>query len=408
MSNGGYIPNLFITLNNVMQRNKTLRKLKAFMYYVDSVTLCFIKKPKKEENAKKRVLIVYNLALGDGAVFSCALKNIREIYPNDEYEIAIASQKGLNKIYENLGIFDEVIPLNFSKATVNLKARREVFRKLREKYYDIVIDPIGPEECTTNVLMTRAVVGKDKISLINKDRKIFCYKHIYKNVYNQIIEIEGKDISLLEHYYAFFNKLSNANFKIEYTNLPSKPIEKDIPKEYFIIYPSASSTLKKWPVDRFAQIAKRIVEKTNLPLLLCGTGVDKEANDSLKALLPEMDILDLTDKTDILEFIDIVKKAKFVITNDTGIYHISVVSEVPVAITAGGYTYNRYLIYGFENSYKKPYITTKEMDCFNCENRCTRYKEMEDIWPCLDNISVENAWKVIEEMIDKEYLNKKE
>ena len=111
------------------------------MYFIDWILLFFIKKPRKKESSKKKVLIIYNLALGDTVVFSCALKNIRKMYPKEEYEVIIACQKGLNKIYEKLELFDKVIPLDFMKAAVNLKERYLLFKKLREEYYDIIIDP---------------------------------------------------------------------------------------------------------------------------------------------------------------------------------------------------------------------------------------------------------------------------
>lgn len=403
MNSKSYISNFFIIINNILQKNTLIRKIKQIMYFIDWILLFFIKKPRKKESSKKKVLIIYNLALGDTVVFSCALKNIRKMYPKAEYEVIIACQKGLNKIYEKLELFDKVIPLDFMKAAVNLKERYLLFKKLREEYYDIIIDPIGPEECTTNVLITRGVVGKEKISVINIDRKIYCPKFMYKKIYDKIIEIHNEKITLIEHYYEFFNKLTNNKFNISFIDLPSKEVEMDIPKEYFIIYPSASSKLKKWPIDRFAKIAQKIVDKTGLPLILCGTKVDKEDNDKLKQLVPGIEILDFTDKTQILEFIGIIKNAKFVITNDTGIYHISVISQVPVTIVAGGYTYNRYMKYEFENNYKKPYVVIEKQECFNCENRCKYTKEMNAIWPCLDKITVDQAWKVIENMIDNEY-----
>lgn len=403
MNSKSYISNFFIIINNILQKNTLIRKIKQIMYFIDWILLFFIKKPRKKESSKKKVLIIYNLALGDTVVFSCALKNIRKMYPKEEYEVIIACQKGLNKIYEKLELFDKVIPLDFMKAAVNLKERYLLFKKLREEYYDIIIDPIGPEECTTNVLITRGVVGKEKISVINIDRKIYCPKFMYKKIYDKIIEIHNEKITLIEHYYEFFNKLTNNKFNISFIDLPSKEVEMDIPKEYFIIYPSASSKLKKWPIDRFAKIAQKIVDKTGLPLILCGTKVDKEDNDKLKQLVPGIEILDFTDKTQILEFIGIIKNAKFVITNDTGIYHISVISQVPVTIVAGGYTYNRYMKYEFENNYKKPYVVIEKQECFNCENRCKYTKEMNAIWPCLDKITVDQAWKVIENMIDNEY-----
>ena len=103
----------------------------------------------------------------------------------------------------------------------------------------------------------------------------------------------------------------------------------------------------------------------------------------------------------ILEYIDLIKKAKFVITNDTGIYHIAVVSEVPVCITAGAYTYDRYLTYNFKGKekYKRPYIACKKMKCANCDNRCIKSNELNKTWPCLDEVTVEDAWKQIKDMI---------
>lgn len=399
MKNRAYIPNLFIHINNLMQRNEILRKIKVLMYFIDWFLLIFTKRPHKQEG-KKKVLIMYNLALGDGAMFACVLKNIREIYPKDEYEITIACQSGLNKIYENIETIDKVIPVNFTKATVHLKERMKAIKQLRKEYYDIVIDPIGPEECSTNVLMTRVVEGKEKITVLNKDRKTFCPKFVIRNVYTKIEKIHGANIALLEHYYEFFSILANKKLEIEFCDLPSEKLEVEMPEEYFIIYPSASSDLKKWPIERFAKIAEKIAEKTKLPMVLCGTNVDKEDNDKLKELVTNVEIIDLTNKTNILQFIETIKKAKFVIANDTGIYHISIISEVPVTATSGGYTYDRYLKYGFESKYKKPYVILKKEECFNCENRCKHSEEMNGIWPCLNKISVEDAWNVIEKMID--------
>lgn len=403
MGRSGYFSNMFVTMNNFIQKHKSIRKLKSVMYFIDGILLTCIRKPKRKEQEKKKVFIVYNLSLGDGAIFACALQNLRKIYPKEKYEIAIACQKGLNGIYENMNVFDQVIPLNFTKAAVDLKVRFHLFKELRKEYYDIILDPVGPEECTTNVLMTRAIVGDKKITVMNADRECYCYQFIYNNIYNQIISIEGKDISYLEHYTKFFSELGNQKFKSEFTDLPESKTKLELPTEYFIVYPSASSVLKQWPVERFAEIAKRVYEKTKIPLLLCGTGVDEQVNQQLKELLENnVKVIDITGKTSILEFIGVAKKAKYVITNDTGIYHICVVSEVPVAITAGGYAYHRYLMYPFEqNHYKRPYLIIHNMDCFDCENRCRYANEVKNTWPCLDKITVEDAWKVVEKMINE-------
>lgn len=402
MSKTGYFSNTFTIINNAILKNKNLRKIKALYYYIDSLLLTFIKKPKKEENKKKKVIIAFNLSLGDGAIFMTALKNLREIYPEEQYEITLACQKGLDKMYEKSNIFDKVIALNFTGSTVNLKNRIYTFKELRKQYYDIALDPIGIEECTTNILMNRAICSNEKIGIINKDRKIYCPQKIYNKVYNKILEVSGENISCIEHYNRFLNGLSNKKFPIEFMNLPSEKVKEKLPDEYFIIYPSASTEYKRWPVERYVEIAKKMYEVLNIPLILCGTGVDKEINNQFKNLLGDsVPFIDMLDKTSILEYIDLIKNAKYVIANDTGIYHIATISQVPTAVLSGGYTFDRYMAYDFEEKekFKRPYIIVENMKCFNCENRCIYKDEIDKTWPCLEKITVEKAWETIEKMI---------
>ena len=89
MAKTGYFSGTFTKINNLVLRNEKIRNLKSMYYYIDGIGLKFIKKPKQEQNSKTKVIIVYNLSLGDGAMFNCALKNIRKIYPEDKYELTI-------------------------------------------------------------------------------------------------------------------------------------------------------------------------------------------------------------------------------------------------------------------------------------------------------------------------------
>ena len=176
MAKTGYFSNVFIVINNAILKNKFLRNIKVLFYYIDGIILSFIKKPKKEYNKKQKVFIVYNLSLGDGAMFNCALKNIREIYPKDKYDILLA--------------------------------------------------PIGIEECSTNILISRAVCAEQKVGIINYGRNVTCSKKIYQKIYNKIIEVNNKEMHLIDHYFEFFNKLGNINKSPEFVDLPSDDIEK--------------------------------------------------------------------------------------------------------------------------------------------------------------------------------------
>ena len=397
MKKSKYLNNTFISFYSLIQK-LGLKRIKELMYYIDRVICLFIKKPKAIDGGKKNVLIIFNLALGDGVVFLNAINNIRELYPDNKYNIDILCQKGLELIYNDLGIFDNVIPLNFTKATVNLKERYRVIKKIRKKYYDVILDPVGANECFTNVLLTRNSCGDKKYGCIIESYEQRCSKHILKRTYNEIKILKSK--SLIEQYYEFFYK----DYNIEYCKLPMSSNKLNLPKKYYIVFPSASMELKKWPIDRYAKIVTRIYNKTKLPLVFCGTNVDRDTFKKLEELIPNIPVIDVIGKTSLIEFIDVINNASFVITNDTSTYHIAVISETPVAIVTGGYTYDRYVTYEFKgcNKYKKPYVIVDKMDCFNCINNCKKINKEDKTWPCLNNITVDYAWKIIEEMIDKE------
>ena len=402
MANSGYYPPIFSKIYNLVLKSDAIKKLKPAYYYADGVSLKFLKKPKEQSSAKTKVAILYSLSLGDGAMFSCALKNIKKIYPENEYELTIFCQRGLGDIYKATKLFDNVVALNFIKSAVSLKERKNLFKELRQEQYDILLDPIGIEECSTNILASRAICANEKIGIINYGREVTCPKRIYKNVYTKILELNDPKMHLVEHYFEFFNLLGNLNFKPEFVNLPSETLSEIISEDYFIVQPSATTEYKRWPIERFAEIAKRVYEQTKLTLIVCGTGVDRKTNDEFIDLIKDdVKYIDMTEKSSILEYIGLIKGAKFVITNDTGIYHISVVSEVPVCITAGGYVFDRYTNYKFKGSenYRRPYIATKKMECANCNCRCIKTDEMEKTWPCLDKVTVDAAWEKVSKML---------
>lgn len=398
-----YMSSFSLKLYNICQRHPFFRKLKIVLYFIDWIILLFVKKPKKIKNNKKQVFIMYNYAFGDGIIFLCSFKHIRKIYNSNDYDITIICQKGLQSIYENLNVFDTVIPYDLTKSTFNLKQRFNLFKLLRKKHYDIVLDPIGPNECTTNVFMSRGLCADEKITMIDLSAgKSMCPKWIYNRIYTTIYVNKKVNLSLINYYAEFIKNLGFKDFKVKFEHIDSPKLKQKLPDNYYIVFPSASTQLKRWPVKRYADIIKKINSETNLTLLFCGTQSDYDSISELKKEIKTIPFVDMVGKTSLLEFISVIKNARFVITNDTSTYHIAVTNEVPVAIITGGYTYNKYVLYNFEgcDKYKKPYVIVNKMDCFNCDNCCCKLKKSDILWPCLDKITVNDAWKVIKKMID--------
>lgn len=404
MNKDKYISNFSLKLYNICQRFPMIRKLKILLYFLDYFILLFIKKPKYTDRKKREILVIYNYAFGDGIIWLCSSRHLRKLYPKNKYNITLICQKGIHTLYENEKIFDKVIPYNLTEATFNLKKRAQLFELLRDKFYDIVLDPIGVSECTTNVFMSRAIVAKEKNTILDITlKKQLCPKWLYNKIYTKIILVRQKDLSLIEYYSEFIRGLGLKDFEVSLDKIKTKDLNiKDLPQEYFIVFPGASTLLKRWPIERYAEITRRIYDNTGIPVLFCGTSSDIDSINELKKLITDIPQYDIVNKTSLLEFIEVIKRAKYVVTNDTSTYHIAVTNEVPVTIITGGYTYDRYVKYDFKNkkNYKKPYIVTKNMKCFNCDNNCP-YLKNNRIWPCLERITIEDAWKVIKKMIEE-------
>ena len=400
--------NLFTKLYNIIQKRNVLKKYKILLYYFDTLLLLFIKKPKYKHSKKKKVLIVYNLALGDGVIFNCSCHNYRKLFPKKDYEITFLCQNGVESLYLDNKIFDKIINMNFMKSVTNIGERFKIFKQLRQTYYDIVIDPVGVFECTTNVLISRAVVAKEKIGIIDYNKEIFLSEKIINKIYTKIYFInKNKMLPLVEYYQKVISLISNntINDDVGLVELKVNKPKIDIPKDYFVIFPSASIELKKWPIERYREIAKRIYNKTKLPLVVCGTNADY---NSVSELIRDLDIevINLLGKTNLNDYFYIIKNAKFVITNDTSAYHIAVVNQTPVVIVSGGYDFERFIKYDFKNKakYRKPYIAVNEKKCFNCNDNCPYFKKEDKVWICLNEITVDMVWNKVNELIINEKI----
>ena len=413
MENRYTISSLFLKVNEFIWKNSFVQKFRNIYYFVDIFLLLFCKKNKTEakgnvektgkvnHNIKKKVLIVYNMALGDGIIFSGVCSHIRKIWPKDQYEVTITCQSAFASLYRADDTFDHVIPLDFAGSVLNLKNRIALYRKLREENYDIVVDPVGCDDCTTNVFVTRAAHAKEKIGVMDMMRPIHeMPQWMRKKIYSKVVQLNIPHMHLLEHYAAFWKELSGEECELQLANLPHMELKLDLPEKFFIVFPVASVDVKKWKPENYAIVAKRIYEKTKLPLLVCGTEHDRPSIQEFLSHLPDVPFFDAVGKTNIMEYTELIGRASLILTNDTSAYHIAVAREVPTVMLCGGYVYDKYANYPCNKlGCKEPVLATNKMECYNCGNHC-KYHGFA-VYPCVENIEVEDVWKCTEQLIER-------
>ena len=108
---------------------------------------------------------------------------------------------------------------------------------------------------------------------------------------------------------------------LDLTRLSGNIVDFPIKFPYVLFAPGASPAhrhTKCWPLDRYAEVAKALVNVGLTPVIVGGPDED---NHIITKICPEA--IDLTGKTKLLDIITLATHAAFAIGNDTGPMHIA-------------------------------------------------------------------------------------
>lgn len=105
-------------------------------------------------------------------------------------------------------------------------------------------------------------------------------------------------------------------------------------KKYIGLIPSAQWPGKRWPIERFTQVALRLAKETDLDFLIFGGKADHFC-EALHAALPLNRSHNFQGKLSILEGAAILPRCQVVIANDTGLLHVADAVGVPSVAILG-------------------------------------------------------------------------
>jgi heptosyltransferase-2 len=95
------------------------------------------------------------------------------------------------------------------------------------------------------------------------------------------------------------------------------------------VHPGASCISKRWPPERFGEVADKLAQKYHAKILLIGSADDqliaKEVLMSMK-----QPVVDMTGKTTVSHLISLLKRCTLLVSNDSGPVHLAVGVKTPV------------------------------------------------------------------------------
>lgn len=101
------------------------------------------------------------------------------------------------------------------------------------------------------------------------------------------------------------------------------------------VHISGGRAIKQWPPERFADVARRLVETLDATIVLTGSGDDRSLVDSVSRMLPAEHVIDVAGHLDLLTLAAVLERLDLLITGDTGPMHLAVGVNTPVVAVFG-------------------------------------------------------------------------
>lgn len=260
-----------------------------------------------------------------------------------------------------------------------------MIHELKEENYDYIIDL----HHNVKTLRVKKALNVKAFSF----HKLNIEKYIYTSIKINILP----DVHIVDRYLATLKSfgVTNDGRGLDYF-IPEKEETKknDIPHSHHAGYIAcvigAAHGTKRWPVEKWKEFA----QKMDHPIILLG-GREDAANGNEIASVDDVKVYNSCGKFNLNESADLVRKAKLVISHDTGLMHIAAAFKRPV-ISLWGNTVPSFGMYPYYGDAQVTHtiLQTRKLWCRPCSkigyDKCPLGH-----FKCMQRISVEEVLSAV-------------
>lgn len=161
-----------------------------------------------------------------------------------------------------------------------------------------------------------------------------------------------------------------------------------------ILNPSASCISKRWPQERFSELAGELIRQFSVKIIIVSSQDQKNIADAVTNNIKDK-ALNLAGLTSIAQLAGLLKRAKLFISNDSGPVHIAAALDIPVISIFGrrqpGLGHKRWGPLGL-----KAKFLHKDVGCVEClAHNCIKE------FTCLKAITVDDVIKAARQFLEQ-------
>jgi len=344
-------------------------------------------------------------AVGDFIIWLGTAKEVRAMYPDNKICLVCANQ--VVELASQTGYFDVIVPVKINIFAVSLMF--DTYKKLAKIRSKIVFQFIYKRDIG-HEFVAACIPAGHKITIANGSeypKMPALLKRLTNKIYDLIAPVPERFAHEIQMSAAVL-RLAGHNFTTKSYSLPPLSVDKRaIPDvRYFVVAPGAKLSDRCWSTDNFARIIEKLGSRLNITCCICGTEDESVlAKEILMSCDKRVRIKNLTGQTTLLQLVEIIRAAEFIICNDTGQVHIAVAVSTPSLCIYGPWETGVFLPYHADDlsETKQPLLCCKDMPCAFCDSNFT--KECLDCIKtcgkrlCINNVTVRDVQKKVDQLI---------
>jgi ADP-heptose:LPS heptosyltransferase len=163
------------------------------------------------------------------------------------------------------------------------------------------------------------------------------------------------------------------------------------------VHVSGGRAIKQWPVERFADVARHLVQHSGATIVLSGAAGDRVMVEAVKSALPGNKVIDVAGHVDLLTLAGLIERLDLLVTGDTGPMHLAVAVGTPVVAVFGPSDPARYAPRGPLDR-----VVRVDLPCSPCNRirlppaRCVGHTP-----DCLEFVTVNDVFRAAASVLDR-------
>ena len=335
-----------------------------------------------------RILLINLGGVGDLVMASTAIRVLRDKFPQAEIDILVLSK--VEDIVKNCPYIDRYFLLFLGYPLSNMCRNIATLIKLRKFHFDLAINlhRIYTLRGSLKIFLFLQIIKAKKALGRDTGGKGFFYDFKIKDsvgsARHQIdsmleivgfLEADANDKRL--EVWCHSEKIDD--FLKENNLTPHEPI--------IGIHPGANRQSRRWPQDRFARVADKLIERFGAKIVITGSRDELGLAKEIAGLMKNPVVIS-SGRFLLVELFSFLRMCKLYITNDTGPMHLADFLNIPMVVIAG--SDNSSLPY---NKKDNCIILKKNFSCSPCfKNYCRKLS-------CLKAVTLDEVLLAAEKLL---------